>query len=36
MDDTVQRRLTKARRLIQEARDEIALIPSGAATDEGF
>jgi len=33
MDDTVYRRLTKARKLIQQAHDEIAGIPSGAARE---
>lgn len=33
MDDTVQTRLTKARKLIQEAHDVIAAIPSGAARE---
>lgn len=33
MDDTVQTRLTKAKRLIQEAHDVIAGIPSGAARE---
>jgi len=33
MDDTVYQRLSKARKLIQQAHDEIAAIPSGAARE---